>query len=389
MLVGQAAHRRQGAALAETRRAAGRAARGGAVRGRPGRVAARRPGRGRRRAGRRDGAVGGGRPLPPPPVRAGAGHGVARRGARPGPARRAARGVARLPPGLDALDDHRATLGSTELRALASARGRRAGPAGAGPRGPRRARGRSCGGASGGGARWPSLRPGRRATGSWPVSWPPCAPTTAGCPRPGTTTSRRACWSASGPGWRRRSSTAGAWSASRTAPGRSVPASTWTGWSTRSATRRSWSCSRSTVGCGRSSSPAAGSGPTPWGAPRTPPRRSTRRGSCCGRRRVAGRSGSPTSGPASRQRCSARPSPRSARDRSSSRRPPRCTRPRGGCCPRWPAYPSRSCPRRRPGCAPGDRELAGTAGCSLPVRGWHRGERRSRWWPRSTRTPWC
>ena len=34
-------------------------------------------------------------------------------------------------------------------------------------------------------------------------------------------------------------------------------------------------------------------------------------------------------------------------------------------------------------------QLAGTAGCSLPVRGWHRGERRSRWWPRSTRRPWC
>ena len=77
------------------------------------------------------------------------------------------------------------------------------------------------------------------------------------------------------------------------------------------------------------------------------------------------------------------------RDRSSSHRPPPCTRRRGGCCPPWPAYPSRSCPRRRPGCAPGDRELGGTAGCSSLVRGWRRGERRSRWWPPSIRTPWC
>ncbi len=82
------------------------------------------------------------------------------------------------------------------------------------------ARGRSCGGASGGGERWPSLRPGPRATGSWPVFWPRCVPTIVGCPRPGPATSRPACWSASEPGWRSPSSTAGAWSASRTARGR-------------------------------------------------------------------------------------------------------------------------------------------------------------------------
>ena len=75
----------RGAAFADECRAAGPPARGRSVGGRPGRVAARRPGSSRRRAGRRDGAVGRGRPLPPPPVRARAGHRVARRGTRPGP----------------------------------------------------------------------------------------------------------------------------------------------------------------------------------------------------------------------------------------------------------------------------------------------------------------
>ena len=64
-LVVLAARRRAGATgrgLADGAARAGRTARGGAVGGRPGRLAARRPGRGRRRTGRRDGAAG---PRPP------------------------------------------------------------------------------------------------------------------------------------------------------------------------------------------------------------------------------------------------------------------------------------------------------------------------------------
>ena len=392
-LVVLAARRRTGARGARARRrrrTAGPPSSRRRGRRTPRRVAARRPGRGRRRAGRRDGAVGGGRPLPPPPLRAGAGHGVARRGTRPGPARRACAGC-----GTPAAE--------------AWTRSTTTGPRWAAP---------SC-------ARWP-----RRAATSWPGWRRPArshaGPRTqlwwserwrgrAGPARDPVPARRRAGRSAGraarqrppavrGPGRRRvdqhagaRAGPAGEGHPAPQAPGRRherhgagrCRPRRRTGWSTRSATRPSWSCSRSTVGCGRSSSPAAGSGPTPWAAPRTPARRSTRHGSCCGRRRVAGRSGSPTSGLASRQRCSARPSPRFGTGPVVVSPTASLHATPWGLLPALAGVPVTVVPTASAWLRARGSRLAGTAGCSSPVRGWHRGERRSRWWPRSTRTPWC
>ncbi len=380
----------KGRALADGGRAAGPATRGGTLGGRPGRVAARRPGRGRRGAGTTRRSCG---RRPPATAAIRPGWCGPPRGSprpRPGPARRCAGGVARLPPRPGRARRPPGHAGQHRAAGAGIGARGRAGPAGAGPRGRRPpADAAVVERAVAGDGAGPARDCDHRATGEL-----------AGLLAALRANDRRLSEARDGDEptsmlERERARLEKAIQHRRrlvgvaNGTGRSGPASTWTGWSTRSATRRSWSCSRSTVGCGRSSSPAAGSGRTTWAAPRTPPRRSTPRGSCCGRRRAAGRSGSPTSGPASRQRCSARPvaafgtGPVVVSPTASLHATP------WGLLPALAGVPVTVVPTASAWLRARGSRARGTAGCSLPGPGLAPGERRSRWWPRSTRRPWC
>ena len=360
----------------------------GALGGRPGCVAARGTGRGRRQPERRGRAVGRGSPVPAPPLGAGPRHRLAGRGTRARTRRDDVRGVWHAcRRGLDALDDHRATLGSTELRARASVRGDEL-------------------------ARLALTHAVARATADLAVVERTVAghctrpARAAAAARPGGGESLRgvarqraapvrgprrrrvdaASLSGNEPGSRRPSSTGGASSGPRTAPGRSGrPRRGPAGRGGRRRDVRGAGRGRRrlrsvVVTGGRVRAYAVGSAADATAAVDAA-------GSCCGRRRAGGRSGLPTSGPASRQALLGPSVAAFGRDRSWSRRPPRCTRLRGACCP--PGRRTRD--RRADGLGlaarPGSRARR-PAGCSSPVRGWPRGERRSRWWRPSTRRPW-
>ena len=177
--------------------------------------------------------------------------------------------------GLDALDEHRASMGSTELRALASVQGDELARLALTPRGRARARGTSCGGASAGGPRrWPCRRfePPQdreldRSAGGDARQRPAGSPEARDDDEP-------TALSGSGAGSPGEGDPAPAPAGGRGADGDrpgSRWGSTWTDWSTRSATRRSSSCSRSPVDCGRIVVDR-------WPGP------GLRRGKCCGRR---------------------------------------------------------------------------------------------------------
>ena len=276
----------------------------------------------------------------PPSVRARPSHRVARRGTRPGPARRDARRVARLPP--RAGRARRPSGHAGEHRAAGAglgARGR-AGPAGAWPRGRTPARVRSCGGASVAGD---GAGPARAATADDDELAGLLAALRANDRRLAEARDddeRRACWSASGPGSRRRSSTGRRLVGVRGRQ-RPVRAGLDVGPSGRRGRRRD------VRGAGRGRRSAA------VGRRHRRPGAGVRVGSAADaaaavdaarfvlRQAARGRPVRLADIGLRLQQALLGPSVAAFgdRERSSSRRPPRCTRRRGGCCPPWPACP--------------------------------------------------
>ena len=276
--------------------------------------------------------------------------------AGPGPGPRGARQRPRVLDavgrGLDALAEHRATLGSPELRALTALHGADLAPAGRAARAAARAAGAGAvERPRPGGLAQPSRCRHRRTRPSTRC-WRRSAACRTGSRRR-TTRPRCRPWCASGP------STSGpcalAWAATPGSrrPGR--PRSPTTSWSSTSATGCSCSWSTSTAPCTRWWSATDGGARVRGRADRAGDRRrSTPRCTGCAPPPAAGpvdlgRLGRPAGGGAARRRGTAAAG---VVGPSSSRRRPPCSPPRGGCCRSCTTGRWRS-PRRPPrGCGP-------------------------------------